>query len=201
MRKDIKDPAANEWLEDDVSDLLFDDKDPEPVLLAPQYRAVLLEYMGGQPPVTQEQCNTFLAGVASGLPQSQAAEKAGAAWTTFWRLRKSNEVFNLAFEEARELQREAIRDKSLQQSLQGELKAVYYKGRVVGYEVIHPTNPQLQMQLKAAFPEEYRERSEVVERKGEDVQPIGREGDREKLIKMIEKHGVKDDGDDVSDLL
>ena len=189
-------PKPNEWLEDDVSDLLFGDADAseesQDVMLAPQYRAVLLEYMGGQPPVTQEQCNMYLAGLASGMTHIAAAKQAGAAYTTFHRLRKSNEVFALAVQEAMEIRAEFLRDVSIDQAVNG----VRTKNGLT-----FPTNPQLIMHIKAAFPDEYRDRSEVVERKGEDVQPIGREGDREKLIKMIEKHGVKDDGDDVADLL
>ena len=187
----LQDPRKNEFIEDDVADLLFDDDEDE-LILAPQFKAVLLEYTGGQPPVTQEQCNTFLAGVASGMSQAKAAAAAEAAWTTFYRLRQSNEVFKLAFEEAIAMRKEYLRETSIEQALDGVR---------TGKGLTFPANPQLQMHIKAAFPDEYRERSEVIERKGEDVRPIGREGDREKLISMIEKYGVKEDEDDVTDLL
>ena len=198
MAKDIhpQAPKKNTYLDAEtnaVADLLFDEGEDE-LILAPRYRAVLLEYLGGQPPVTQKQCDQFLSLVAAGMSQVKASEVVGANIKTFYRLRKSNEVFALAIEEALACRDLVIIEQSIEQATEGVINP--------NGALTFPSNPQLQMHVKAADPDRYRDRSEVIQRQGEDVKPIRQPGDRERLLKLLHKYGKKDESDgDVSDLL
>ena len=189
-------PKKNTYLDAEtnaVADLLFDEGEDE-LILAPRYRAVLLEYLGGQPPVTQKQCDQFLSLVAAGMSQVKASEVVGANIKTFYRLRKSNEVFALAIEEALACRDLVIIEQSIEQATEGVINP--------NGALTFPSNPQLQMHVKAADPDRYRDRSEVIQRQGEDVKPIRQPGDRERLLKLLHKYGKKDESDgDVSDLL
>lgn len=194
-------PKKNTYLDAETSeliaDLMFDEEEEDSndiVKLAPRYRAVLLEYQGGVRPVTQEQCDQFLGLVAAGMSQIRACEIVGADTKTFYRLRKSNEVFALAFEEALACRDMVIIEQSIEQATEGVINP--------NGALTFPSNPQLQMHVKAADPDRYRDRSEVIQRQGEDVKPIRQPGDRERLLKLLHKYGKKDESDgDVSDLL
>ena len=155
----------------------------------------------GHPPLSQEQCETYLTTLAATGSRRKACVAAGAGDGAFRDLRKENALFAEADNAAKELATDALEDHAHDLAF-GVDSALYYQGEQIGVERKYVNNPLLEFLLKAARPDKYLNRTEVTTRADGPTPQVRDESDRKRLLEALEQARLaapKDD--DVEDLL
>lgn len=98
--------------------------------------------------VLAETANMKVASMAAGYKTTAAINK----------LRKTDAAFEEAFQEAAEAAGDMLEAEAVRRGKQGVKKNIYFKGEVVGEEIVY-SDSLLQLLLKAAKPDKYADRS------------------------------------------
>ena len=102
----------------------------------------------------------FLAAYAQCRSVTEAAAAAGIDRTSHYVWLHNDERYAEAFEMADEIAIETMEREARRRAIEGVLEAVYFQGRIVGYQHRYSDN-LLMFTLKAARPDKYRERTDV----------------------------------------
>lgn len=91
---------------------------------------------------------------------TRAAQTAEIERSTAYRLREQDATFRADWDEAIEMWKDRLEEEADRRAREGTLKAVFYKGQVVGFENEY-SDTLMQTLLKAARPEKYKERIQI----------------------------------------
>lgn len=101
----------------------------------------------------------FFENLAAYAHVSEASKAAGLNRMALYKKRKDEPAFAAAWDEAYALGVDALEEEAVRRANKGVKKAVYYKGRVVGYDRVY-SDVLAMFMLKGARPDKYRERHE-----------------------------------------
>lgn len=109
---------------------------------------------GGQSLYTQQRGEAFCALLATTAMVSKAAEFLRVSRKTVYDWRNAHKDFAVAWDAALAVGMSRLEDEGVRRSADGIKKAVWYKGRIVGYETIY-SDTLLQFMLTAHKPDKY----------------------------------------------
>lgn len=110
--------------------------------------------------IEQEAREKFLAALSQGASVSGAANASGLPRSTAYDLRKEEEIFAKAWDEAVEAGTDALEDEAIRRAKDGVPKPVFYKGMACG-EVQEYSDSLLMFTLRARRPDKYRENMKI----------------------------------------